>query len=429
MKQDEIGHLLSALWNDLQQPDVFWQIATLAFCLGLAWLAARAMRRESSHAAGAWRFGQRGLNRLLFPLLALGLVVLARVILRQWHHVNLLSVAVPLLVSFAVIRAVMFTLRQAFAPSGWLAAFERMLTLLVWSVVALHILGLLPELIDALESASFAVGKQRFSLWLLLQGAATVLATLLLALWVGGLLEASLLKAEGIDGNLRLVFARMSKALLIVLAVLISLPLVGMDLTALSVFGGALGVGIGFGLQKIAASYVSGFVILLDRSIRIGNIITVDQHKGEVTRITTRYTVLRSLSGIEAIIPNETLIGSVVLNETYTNTRVRMSVPVQVSYKTDMEAAMRLMVEAGQAHPRVLADPPPKAFLSAFADSGVNLELGFWISDPQEGTLGVKSDVNLAIWHAFQKAGIEIPYPQREVRLLNPAQHGAEKSV
>ncbi len=421
MQTNQIGHLLGALWNDLQQPDVLWQIATLAFCLGLAWLAARLLRREPIATESAWRTGHRGLNRLLFPLFALGLVLLARLVLGQWHHVNLLNVAVPLLVSFAIIRAVMFTLRQAFSPSGWLATFERMLALMVWSVVAVYILGLLPELIDALESISFTVGKQKLSLWLLLQGIATVLVTLLLALWGGGLIEARLLKAATLDGNLRLVFARLSKALLIVLAVLISLPLVGIDLTVLSVFGGALGVGIGFGLQKIAASYVSGFIILLDRSIRIGNVITIEQQKGEVTRITTRYTVLRSLSGIEAIIPNEMLIGSVVLNETYTNTRVRISVPVQVSYKTDLEAAMRIMVEAGQAHPRVLADPPPRAYLSAFADSGVDLELGFWIGDPQEGTLNVKSDINLAIWHAFHKAGVEIPYPQREVRLLNPA--------
>lgn len=420
MKQNEIGQLLNALWHDLQQPEVLWQVATLAFCLGLAWLAARALRRASPVAEGAWRIGQSGLNRLLFPLFALGLVLLARVVLGQWHNVNLLSVAVPLLGSFAVIRAVMFTLRQAFAPSGWLATFERMLTLTVWSIVALYILGLLPELIEALESVSFSIGKQKLSLWLMLQGVATVLVTLLLALWVGGLIETRLLNAQTLDGNLRLVFARISRALLIVLAVLISLPLVGIDLTALSVFGGALGVGIGFGLQKIAASYVSGFIILLDRSIRIGNIISVEQQKGEVTRITTRYTVLRSLTGVEAIIPNETLIGSVVMNETYTNTRVRIGVPVQVSYKTDLDAAMRILVEACQSHPRVLADPPPKAYLIAFADSGVNLELGFWIGDPQEGTLNVKSDINLAVWHALRKAGIEIPYPQREIRLLNP---------
>jgi small-conductance mechanosensitive channel len=207
----------------------------------------------------------------------------------------------------------------------------------------------------------------------------------------------------------------------VLLAVLISLPLVGIDLTALSVFGGALGVGIGFGLQKIAASYVSGFIILLDRSIRLGNVITVDKYNGEVTRITTRYTVLRAPTGVEAIVPNEVLVGSVVQNETYTNSRVRHAVTVQVGYGSDVERAMALMVEMAQAQSRVLADPAPKAFLVRFADSGVDLELGFWIEDPEAGVQGIKSDINLAIWHAFRREGIEIPYPQREVRLLNPS--------
>ncbi|MBI4988181.1 MAG: mechanosensitive ion channel [Rhodocyclales bacterium] len=422
MQKNEIGHLLSDLWSDLQQPDMLWQVATLGFCLGLAWLAARALRREPTVIEGAWRTGHRGLNRILFPLFALGLVLLARLVLRQWHHVNLLNVALPLLGSFAVIRAVMFALRQAFAPSGWLAAFERMLALTVWSVVALHILGLLPELIGALESVGFSVGKQRLSLWLLLQGVVTVLVTLLLALWGGGLIEARLLKADSIDGNLRLVFARLSKALLILLAVLISLPLVGIDLTALSVFGGALGVGIGFGLQKIASNYVSGFIILLDRSIRLGNVISVDKVSGEVTQITTRYTVLRGNNGVEAIVPNDVLIGSVVQNETYTNPRVRLALTVQVGYAGDPERAMALLVEAARRHPRVLAEPAPKAYLVRFADSGIELELGFWIADPQEGSLNIKSDIGVDIWRAFRQEGIEIPYPRQEVRVLNASE-------
>lgn len=419
MRKNEIGLLLGELWRDLQQPDVLWQIAALAFCLGLAWLAARALRRQQGAAEGAWRIGRSGLNRILFPLFALGLVLLARLVLRQWHHVNLLNVAVPLLGSFAVIRAVMFTLRQAFAPSGWMAAFERVLAFTVWSVVALHILGLLPELIETLDSVGFSAGRQRLSLWLLLQGLVTVLATLLLALWGGGLIEARLLKADSLDGNLRLVFARLSKALLILLAVLVSLPLVGIDLTALSVFGGALGVGIGFGLQRIASNYVSGFILLLDRSIRLGNLISVDKVRGEVTQITTRYTVLRGNDGVEAIVPNDVLIGSVVQNETYTNPRMRLALSVQVGYAGDLDQAMRILVEAAQRHPRVLADPPPKAFLLRFADSGIELELGFWIADPQEGSLNIKSDIGLDIWREFRRAGIEIPCPQREVRLLN----------
>ncbi len=288
-----------------------------------------------------------------------------------------------------------------------------------WSVVAVHLTGLLPDLIAALEAVSFSAGKQKFTLWLLLQGTGTVLVTLLVALWVGGIIEARLHGAETLDANLRVVLSRVTKALLILLAVLISLPLVGLDLTALSVFGGALGVGIGFGLQKIAGNYVAGFIILLDRSIRLGNMITVDTFSGQVTKITTRYTVLRGLTGVESIVPNELLIGSVVQNETYTNTKVRQAVTVQVGYKVDVEQAMRILVEAAQRHERVLNDPPPEAFLLRFADSGIDLQLGFWIGDPHMGTLGTKSAINLDIWRELKRAGIEIPYPQREVRVLN----------
>jgi small-conductance mechanosensitive channel len=184
------------------------------------------------------------------------------------------------------------------------------------------------------------------------------------------------------------------------------------------VFGGALGVGLGFGLQKIAANYISGFIILLDRSLRIGDLISVGSDRGQVTQITTRYTVLKGQTGIEAIVPNEVLVGSVVLNESYTDPRVRIALPVQVSYAADLERAMAILVEAAAAQPRVLIDPAPLALVVAFAESGIDLELGFWIADPQNGTGPVKSAINLAIWKAFKAAGIEIPFPQREVRLV-----------
>jgi small-conductance mechanosensitive channel len=214
------------------------------------------------------------------------------------------------------------------------------------------------------------------------------------------------------------VFARLSRSLLVLLAILIVLPLVGIDLTVLSVFGGAIGVGLGFGLQKVASNYVSGFIILLDRSIRIGDLITADNFYGEVKGITTRYVVVRALDGREAIIPNEMLITTTVQNHSYSNRQIRLAIPVQVAYMDDPERAMRLMQEVARKHPRVLAEPPPKAFLARFADSGIELELGVWIGDPETGMLNIRSELNLAIWRAFREAGIEIPYPQREVRIL-----------
>ena len=423
MEENQIAELLIDLWRDVQQPAIFWQVGVLAVCLFIAWLITRqvkaVLRRrraaDPSLAAGA---GEEGLRRVVFPLTALGLVMVARLVLANWHHTNLLKLAVPLLLAMAVVRLTVHALKRSFPRAGWLASFERAFAFGAWVVVALHLSGVLPTVIDGLEQVSFSIGKAKVNLWMLLQGALTVFVTVLVALWVAGVIESRLMRTEGLDGNLKLVFTRLSRGLLVVLAVAIGLPLVGIDLTALSVFGGALGVGLGFGMQKIAANYVSGVILLLDRSIRMGNLISVGNERGIVSQITTRYTVLKGMTGIESIVPNETLVGSIVQNETFTDPKVRVSVPIQVSYATDLEKAMAIMVEAAQAQPRVMSDPAPGAFLEAFADSGINLQLGFWIRDPAEGTLGIRSAINMQIWRRFKEEGIEIPFPQREVRVL-----------
>jgi len=418
MTQNELTSLWYGVVADLSAPDLAWQLLTLAACLLLAKLGQRLVRGRQVGVGRAWELGHGGLKRITFPLLALMLVLLARLVVQQWIHVKLLSLALPLLVSLAIIRVVFYVLRVSFADAAWLAQFERVFALLVWAIVALHITGLLPDVIAVLESVSFSAGKQQLTLWHALQGLAAVLTTVLAALWLSSAIEARLNAAESLDSNLRVVFARISKALLILLAVLIGLPMVGIDLTTLSVFGAALGVGLGFGLQKIASNYVAGFILLLDNSIRIGNIISIGNDRGEVTRITTRYTVLKNLAGVEALVPNELLVGSVVQNESYSDLRVRVALPVQVSYDSDLERAMAIMVAAAQAQERVLTDPAPAVFLKEFADSGINLELGVWIADPGKGTGPLRSDINLAIWRDFKQAGISIPFPQREVRIL-----------
>lgn len=418
MMASDITSLFSEFWHDLQQPDLLWQVAVLVLCLTLAFFADRLVRGRRRQVEGAWRIGQGGLQRIAFPLVGMLLVMLARQLLGHLLHVHLLSLAIPLLGSLVVIRSAFYVLRYTFRYSGWLVTFERVFAMLVWSGVALYIVGLLPDLIEILEDISFSVGRQHLNLWLVLQGTAIVLTTVLVALWLSGLVENRLMISQDLDVNFRVAFARLTRAFLVLLAVLIGLPLVGIDLTTLSVFGGALGVGLGLGLQKIASSYVSGFIILLDRSIRIGNIITVGGERGEVTQITTRYTVLKNSSGIEAIVPNELLIGSVVLNESLSDSRMRIALSVQVAYESDVDHAMTLMRDTALAQPRVLADPPVCAYLTSFGDSGINLELGFWIGDAQSGTLQLRSDINMAIWRKFQAAGIAIPYPQRELRIL-----------
>jgi small-conductance mechanosensitive channel len=421
MTQNDLASVWHGVLADLREPDLIWQLAAIGVCLLLAKLGQGMLRGRPVVAGSPWELGQGWLKRIAFPLLALLLVWLARNVAQPWMHVNLFSLVLPLLSSLAIIRLVFYVLRYSFLGATWLAQFERVFSFMVWGVVALHITGLLPEVIAVLESVSFRAGKQQLTLWHMLQGIAAVLITVLAALWLSSAIEARLNAAVGLDSNLRAVLARVSKAMLVLLAVLIGLPMVGIDLTTLSVFGGALGVGLGFGLQKIASNYVSGFILLLDNSIRIGNVISVGNDRGEVTRITTRYTVLKSGTGVESLVPNELLVGSVVQNESYSDPRVRIALQVQVSYDSDLERAMAIMVAAATAQARVLPAPAPGVLLMNFADSGINLELGFWVADPEKGTGQLRSDINLAIWREFRQSGIAIPFPQREIRILKEA--------
>jgi small-conductance mechanosensitive channel len=421
MKKGPFSNLLENAWIDLHDPQVVWQIAILLCCFALAWGAGRALRLSRVEADGIWKFGVGGLRRILFPLVALLPLTLSISLFVRWIEVDLLRLFVPLLVSLLLVRIFFYLLRHVFARGSVVRSFERAIAVLVWGVLVLHVSGLLPEVIDLLDDITFHLGKQKLTLWLLLQGLFWVVITLLAAMWLSGTIEARLMRAESLHSSLRVVFSRLATALLVLFAVVIVLPLVGIDLTVLSVFGGAIGVGLGFGLQKIASNYVSGFIILLDRSIRIGDLITVDNFYGEVKNITTRYVVVRAGDGREAIIPNELLIATTVLNHSYSSRQVRLALALQISYRSEPQRAMQLMQEVARKHARVLADPPPKAFLLRFADSGIDVELGVWIGDPESGVLGIRSELYLDIWRAFQEAGIEIPYPQREVRILPDA--------
>ena len=421
--KEPLSTLLERAWIDLHDTQVAWQIAILLFCFVLAWGAGRALRLSRVEADGIWKFGVGGLRRILFPAVALVPLVLSISALKRlrWIEIDLLRLFVPLLVSLLLVRFFFYLLRFVFARESIVRTFERAIAALVWGGLVLYVSGLLPDAIAYLDDISFKLGTQKLTLWLALQGAFWVVITLLAAMWASGTIEARLMRAESLHSSLRVVFSRLATALLVLLAVLMVLPMLGIDLTVLSVFGGAIGVGLGFGLQKIASNYVSGFIILLDRSIRIGDLITVDNFYGEVKNITTRYVVVRALDGREAIIPNELLISTTVLNHSYSNRQIRLGLDLQIAYRSDLQKAMQLMEEAAGKQPRVLADPPPKAVLVRFADSGIDLELGVWIDDPENGVLAIRSDLFLAIWRAFQDAGIEIPFPQREVRILPKA--------
>ena len=409
---------LLTLWDDLHEVRVLWQVGVLALSLGLAWWASRALPQFGGPIL-KWQVGAGGIKRVRFPLIALALVLIGRGILRNYHSVSLLTVAIPLLVALAISRILVYMLRLAFPAGGMLSASERLIAWGIWIGVALHLTGLAPELLDFLDGITFPLGKQHVSLLTITQGLLAVFVALLVSLWLSRVLENRVMKASGMEMNLRVMLIKVLRPLLVLIGLLIALPAVGIDLTALSVFGGALGVGIGFGLQKIASNYISGFLILLDRSMSIGDLVTIDNHTGQVVRLTARYIVVRKLDGTEVLVPNEFVITSTVINHSYTDKNVRIPLPVQVSYGSDLDLALRLMLEAARTQPRVLAEPKPEALVTGFADSGINLELGIWVQDPEAGKSSLISDICRNIWKKFQANGIEIPFPQREVRLLN----------
>jgi small-conductance mechanosensitive channel len=412
--------LLRSLWEDLQDERILWQVATIIASLVLAhWLSYLLRPRLRAGEGSRLEFSLGGLRRLIFPLGALALVLTGRWLLTHYQpNVSLLNVAVPLLTAMAIIRFVIHLQRLVFAPGNVLDTFERTIVWLVWIGFALYVLGLAPDIIEFFDAISFKAGGHRVSLLLIGQAVIWVVVALLLALWIGRLFEDRLMSAHGMDMTLRVMLTKLLRALLVLFAVLIVLPVVGIDLTALSVFGGAVGVGLGFGLQKIASNYISGFIILLDRSVTIGDLVTIEKHTGKLAKMTARYVVVRALDGTEAIIPNETLITSIVINQSYTDRKVAIAMCVQVSYDADLDLAKRLLVEIAKRHARALADPAPAVLIKAFGDNGIDLELVVWVEDPEQGKANLRSDMYYGIWQEFRAHGIAIPYPQREVRML-----------
>jgi small-conductance mechanosensitive channel len=429
MTQNLFSNLVTDLWGDLHKPALLWQVAVLVFSLFCGWLLARTLREKFITRTGHEkrqrfvRMGVESFGRVLSPLLALTLIAVVTPLLAQWQTVTLLRVAIPLVGSFALIRLVFYILRRAFAREGKggniLALSETIFAGVVWIGVALYITGLWPGLVNYLDQTVVPVGRNQVSILTILQAAASVVVTLMLALWAGALLEERLMRMDSVHSSLRAVMARMVRALLILVAVLLSLSLVGIDITVLSVFGGALGVGIGLGMQKIVSNYVSGFVILLERSLKIGDIVTVDKYHGQVTRINTRYTIVRSGDGIETVVPNEMLISGPVQNYSLTDRSLRLATQVTIGYQSDVELVLRLLQETVTDVERVLPRPAPQASLLKFGADGLELEVGFWIGDPENGRGNALSDVNRAIWKMLQKHQVEVPFPQRDIRLID----------
>ena len=411
--------LLQDLLEDISNPRILWQALAILGAVVIGLLLARFIRRSWLHEDNSrhaiHRIGVEGFGRVLAPLLIAGLVWLAKMALERHQSVHLLRVALPLFTSMALIRIGFYLLRRVFARHGQIGpalhTFEKVLALVVWLGVALYLTGMWPDIIKFLENKELRFGKAHTSLLEFLQGLVSVVILMMLALWAGAAFEDRLMRLEGLHTSLRVVMARMTRAIFIVVSVLVSLRLMGLDLTVLSVFGGALGVGLGLGMQRIASNYVSGFIILLERSLSIGDPITVDKYSGRVTRINTRYTTLQALDGTHTLLPNEMLITGVVLNQSATNKAVRLSTRVTVAYDSDLDQVMDLLLRQADGVERVVADPAPAVQLNAFGPTGYELELGFSIVDAEKGGGSVISAVNQNIYALVHSGAIRLGLP------------------
>jgi small-conductance mechanosensitive channel len=407
------GESLVEVWAGLSHASALLELGALAACLLLAWAVVRLARR---HAPDSIWFGVNGVDGVLFPLLALALVMAARAGLALLMPIALLRLAIPILASLAIVRTMARVLRVVFPDSQPVRTIERTLSWLVWLAMVLWITDLWPTVLDQMEALHWKVGGTKVSLRSILEGTLTALVALVLVLWLSAAIEARLLKATRLSMSVRKIAANLTRALLSLVGLLIALSSAGIPLTALSVFGGAIGVGIGFGLQKLAANYISGFVILFERSLRIGDTVRVDNFEGRITDITTRYTVIRAANGRESIVPNEMLITQRVENCSFADPKVALTTTVQVAYGTDLDRLLPRLTAVVQGVPRVLADPPCTVQLSSFAPDGLELTVVFWIGDIENGQGNVRSDVNMAVLRCLDAQHIEIPFPQRVVR-------------
>ena len=404
-----------ARFGQVEARTLWLEVAVLALCVLLAWGVCRWFGRDQPRDS-IW-FGRNTFDGLLFPLLALVFTDLGRRALLEVQTVLVLRIAVSVLVALVAIRFVARVLAAVFPASAVMRLVERTVSWVAWIGAILWIVGLLPSVLEELDSIHLAFGKSPVSLRTILEGMASAGLVLMITLWISATIEKRVLAQAVQDLSMRKVASNALRAVLLLIGLLFALSAVGVDLTALSVLGGALGVGLGFGLQKLAANYVSGFVILLERSIRIGDNVRVDSFEGRITDIKTRYTLIRAGNGREAIVPNESIITSRVENLTQADLKFNITTNIVVGYGSEVAQVQEILTGAARTHARVMSEPAPVAFLVNFAPDGLEFSLNFWVKDPEKGQVNVRSDINIAILEGLRAGGIAIAGPRRAVSI------------
>ena len=431
----EILQRIEAFFDILSTRNVLVEIGALGVCLLAGWFVGGALRerhrrrRIKTQPALTWDYFVSQGSVVATPVIvALCLVLVARSVLQAMNFdISIMDAAARLIAAYVVVRVVVLLFTASLGNKSWMQNWEIRATLFIWFAIAAEYLGWLDPIISTLDSIGMASGKSRITLWSVLKLLFTLTLFVLVAAWISRWVERRLKRLSNLAPSTRISISKFANAFLISLSILLGLNAAGVDLTALTVLTGAIGLGLGFGLQSIAANFVSGFVLLMDRSIKPGDVISLSGQSGTSTEnfgwvqeLRGRYVVVRDRDGVEMLVPNQQLISNAVINWSYTDPRIRLKLPIRVSYRDDPELAMRVLLAACEGQARVLREPAPVSRLMHFSDSGIELELRFWISDPQEGVNNVRSDVNRAIWRLFKEHNLTMPVAQREILM-----HGA----
>ncbi|HUE47953.1 MAG TPA: mechanosensitive ion channel domain-containing protein, partial [Steroidobacteraceae bacterium] len=419
----------SALLLRLTSPQVLGAVVALLIAAVIALLVARALRvRRARGATAAAQHPAHWLDHTLAGALLLAPLVAALAILLAGHAAlaafatptAVIDGAVKIVGALALLRFGVYLLGLMLGPGSWVGTREERITLVLWVIASVALLGWLDELEAALNRVSLLPGRTQLSLWGLLKGLVIVTAFLVVTSLIARAIERHVMRLDQLAVSTRVGVSKFAYFLLLGLGMLLGINAAGVDVTTLNVLTGAIGLGLGFGLQSVASNFVSGFVLLMDKSIKPGDVISFTGLTGAsagnfgwVQELRGRYVVVRDRDGVDTLVPNQNLITSPFINWSYSDQRVRLKLPVTVSYDDDPEVALQLLLQAAENHPRILRDPPAVSRLISFEAYGMLLEVRFWIADNN-----VRSDVNRAIWRIFRAHGVTIPVPQQEMRIL-----------
>jgi small-conductance mechanosensitive channel len=436
---DSAGSALKNLFLTLSSPEVLAEIIAIVIAVLIALVGAQAARswaKRHTPPAEMTKWPARALEAivLLAPFfVALIVLLLVRAVLGLLGmHTDVVDTALRLITALVIVRLAMYLLRLTLGSETWLAAWESRITFIIWLLIGFELVGWFGLAETTLDRIDLIPGKTSFSLWALLKGVVVVSVFLVVTSLLARTIERRVMRLEALAISTRIGISKFIYFSLVGVGILLGINAAGVDVTTLNVLTGAIGLGLGFGLQAIASNFVSGFVLLMDKSIKPGDVISFTGHTGTSTEnfgwvqeLRGRYVVVRDRDGVETLVPNQNLITNSVINWSYSDQRVRLRLPVMVSYDDDPEVALKALFEAVKDHPRILREPPPVTRLMSFEDYGMRLEVRFWIADPMNGVNNVRSDVNRAIWRVFHDQGIKIPVAQRELRMLGNSQRPA----